>query len=55
MRAAIIDLPDLSGREILARLRLDPATRSIPVIVISAAAMRGQSESLLAAGARLSF
>jgi PAS domain S-box-containing protein len=31
-----LHLPDLTGQEILARLRRDPATESIPVVVLSA-------------------
>jgi PAS domain S-box-containing protein len=31
-----LDLPDMSGTEVLARLRRDPRTRAIPVVVLSA-------------------
>ena len=37
--------------EVLAALRDDPATRAIPVVVISADATEGQRRRLLAAGA----
>jgi len=47
-----LHLPDMSGDELLARLRADPATREIPVIVLSADATPGQVERLLADGAR---
>ena len=47
-----LNLPELSGAEVLAALRDDPATRSIPVVVISADATEGQRRRLLAAGAR---
>lgn len=46
-----LDLPDVSGREILARLRELEETHSIPVIVVSADATESQIERLLATGA----
>jgi CheY-like chemotaxis protein len=46
-----LHLPDLGGEEVIARLRSDPATRDIPVLVFSADATRSQELSLLAAGA----
>ena len=46
-----LQLPDMSGNEILYLLRSDDETRDIPVVVISADATRGQVQSLLAAGA----
>jgi signal transduction histidine kinase/ActR/RegA family two-component response regulator len=45
-------LPDMRGDEVLWRLKDDPATREIPVVVVSADATRGQEERLLATGAR---
>ena len=47
-----VNLPDIEGHEVLSRLQSDPATSSIPVVVISADAMQGQVDRLLAAGAR---
>jgi PAS domain S-box-containing protein len=47
-----LHLPDISGQEVLRRLQVDPRTRQIPVIVISADATPGQTRDLLAAGAR---
>ncbi len=45
-----IQLPDIDGYEVLRRLRADERTRRIPVIAISANAMRGDIERGLAAG-----
>ncbi len=47
-----IHLPDLPGREVLARLRADPGTRDIPVVILSADATPGQIKRLLTEGAR---
>jgi len=47
-----LNLPDMEGSEVMARLRSDPRTSAIPVVVISADAMQTQIERLLAAGAR---
>jgi PAS domain S-box-containing protein len=46
-----LNLPDLGGEVVLRRLRADPRTRSIPVVIVSADASPGQAERLLAAGA----
>lgn len=46
-----LNLPDMSGIDVLRRLRADPATRSIPVIVVSASTDRDQRLAALAAGA----
>jgi signal transduction histidine kinase/CheY-like chemotaxis protein len=46
-----LHLPDMSGSEILRRLREDPRTHDIPVIVISADATPSQIRKLLAEGA----
>jgi signal transduction histidine kinase/ActR/RegA family two-component response regulator len=50
-----LELPDVDGAEVLARLREDPETRVIPVVVVSAEAAPGNVERLLAAGARAYF
>jgi CheY-like chemotaxis protein len=47
-----VHLPDMRGDEVLRRLNDDPATREIPVVVVSADATREQEERLLATGAR---
>jgi CheY-like chemotaxis protein len=47
-----LQLPDLSGADVLRQLRADRATQDIPVIILSADAMPGQVDRLLAAGAR---
>jgi len=46
-----LHLPDLGGEQVLERLRADPKTCDIPVIVLSADATGRQREPLLAAGA----
>jgi len=47
-----LHLSDVSGDEVLARLRQDPETREIPVVILSADATPGRIERLLAQGAR---
>jgi signal transduction histidine kinase/CheY-like chemotaxis protein len=46
-----LHLPDMSGERVLQRLRDDPETSSIPVVMVSADATTGQVQRLLAAGA----
>jgi PAS domain S-box-containing protein len=46
-----VHLPDVQGGEVLARLRADPATAHIPVVIISADAMGAAEARLRAAGA----
>jgi PAS domain S-box-containing protein len=46
-----LHLPGIAGEEVLARLRDDPRTRDIPVIVVSADATEARVKNLLAAGA----
>src|SRR5438034_335233 len=43
-----ISLPDLDGLEATRKLKLDPATRHIPVIALTAHAMKGDEEKALA-------
>src|SRR5579863_7846687 len=45
-----MDLPVLSGWEVVRRLKRDPATRTIPVIALTSHAMTGSREKALAAG-----
>jgi GAF domain-containing protein/ActR/RegA family two-component response regulator len=47
-----LNLPDLQGDEVLARLQRDERTNAIPVVMVSADATQGQIDRLLAAGAR---
>ena len=47
-----LHLPDLPGEEVLRLLWADPATRAIPIVVLSADATPGHVARLLAAGAR---
>jgi signal transduction histidine kinase len=46
-----LHLPDMNGEEVLRRLWEDPATRNIPVAVLSADALPSQIKRLLASGA----
>ena len=46
-----LHLPDLTGAEVLARLKSNPRTRQIPVVVLSADATKSQVDRLIAAGA----
>jgi PAS domain S-box-containing protein len=46
-----LNLPDMSGEDVLRRLRADPEVAQIPVVVITAGASKGQREKLLATGA----
>jgi protein-histidine pros-kinase len=46
-----LHLPDLSGAEVLEKLQADPATRDVPVVVVSADATLSQKKRLFAAGA----
>ena len=45
-----IRLPDVDGVEVLSRLRIDERTASIPVLAVTAQAMRGDSERFKEAG-----
>src|SRR5690606_37155720 len=47
-----LHLPDVPGAEVLRRLQDHPATREVPVVVISADATPGNIEKLLRSGAR---
>ncbi len=46
-----LHLPDMPGEEVLQRLRTDPATSAIPVVILSADATQHQIDQLLADGA----
>jgi two-component system cell cycle response regulator DivK len=45
-----IRLPDMSGIEVLGRLRTDARTARVPVLAVTAEAMKGDLERLLEAG-----
>jgi two-component system cell cycle response regulator DivK len=45
-----IRLPDMDGVEALRRLRLDPRTASIPVLAVTAQAMKGDRERFMQEG-----
>jgi CheY-like chemotaxis protein len=46
-----LHLPDVEGEQVLSRLRDDPATIDIPVVVLSADATRDRVAQLLSTGA----
>ncbi len=46
-----LHLPDIDGEEVLRQLRDDPATATIPVVMLSAEATPGHAQRLVAAGA----
>jgi len=46
-----VNLPDVSGEEVLRRIRADPLTSTIPVVILSADANYRQLQLLLEAGA----
>jgi two-component system, cell cycle response regulator DivK len=45
-----IQLPGMDGLQATALLKSDPSTRSIPVIALTALAMKGDEQRILAAG-----
>jgi two-component system, cell cycle response regulator DivK len=45
-----IDLPDMAGTEVLSELRRIDGMASVPVVAVTAYAMKGDAERLLAAG-----
>lgn len=45
-----LQLPGIDGLELTRRLKADPETRSIPIIALTAYAMKGDQEKALAAG-----
>jgi CheY-like chemotaxis protein len=47
-----LHLPDLMGDEVFERLRADPTTATIPVVMVSADATAGSVRRMLARGAR---
>lgn len=45
-----IQLPGIDGLELTRRLKAEPATRDIPIIGLTAYAMKGDEERIIAAG-----
>jgi two-component system, cell cycle response regulator DivK len=48
-----INLPDIDGYEVARRLKSDPELEAIPIIAITANALKGDAEKALAAGCDL--
>ena len=46
-----LNLPDVSGEQVLNQLRADPQTQTIPVVVVTADASEGQADRFLTLGA----
>ena len=46
-----LNLPDVSGEEILTRLRTDPETQAIPVVILTADASEGRAQRFRSLGA----
>ena len=46
-----LHLPDMAGADVLAQLKSDPRTRTIPVVIVSADVTAGQERRLIEAGA----
>jgi two-component system cell cycle response regulator DivK len=46
-----LQLPDIDGLELLGRFKTDPELRGVPVVVVTAYAMKGDQERVRAAGA----
>jgi len=44
-------LPDMPGEDVMRQLRIDPATRNIPIVILSAYASQKHIDQLLASGA----
>ena len=45
-----IQLPDVSGLDVTRKLKADPDLRAIPIIAVTALALRGDEERVLEAG-----
>jgi len=45
-----LQLPGIDGLELTRRLKADPATRAIPIVAVTAYAMKGDHEKALSAG-----
>ncbi len=45
-----VQLPDVSGLDVTRWIRADPALRDIPILAVTAFAMKGDSERIMAAG-----
>ncbi len=45
-----INLPDIDGLEATRRIKADPSLTNVPVIALTAAAMRGDRERIISAG-----
>jgi CheY-like chemotaxis protein len=43
-----LGLPDINGRDVLLRLKADPATRQIPVVIVTSARLSREENATLA-------
>lgn len=45
-----VELPELSGLDAVKQIKADPDLRDVPIVAVTAKAMKGDRETILAAG-----